>query len=270
VAIRPKRADYLLFVDESGTPNYLKSRDLEAAKSGIKPVAPARFGVAGVFMPRQSYITSLLPDFNRLKIAHFGTHKICVRYHDIISMHNAPFSGFKDNAKRVAWEADLRDFIAGANFVAVIAVLLKIPMQIRYPAPHPPYEYCFDCILERCGFDIPQGAICQIVAESRGKGKDDELRRRLLHLQLIGNHMQPAEFFRSRYLPDIIFRVKPDNDAGLQCADLYAACYSKAVLEHPTPVHYFKLLSPRIRRRKGDALKYGMKILPDPPLGFKL
>jgi hypothetical protein len=182
----------------------------------------------------------------------------------------------------MAWNAfhdDLRDTFGRHRFRIIVVVVCKPEMQMIYSTPFHPYHYALENIIERTAMESKRfGQTWRVVAEDREKGMNGDLQTEHLRLQFSGcgsGIVQPlsnvnAEEIRRKFDPVIVFRKKPDNDTGIQVADLAAGPITRHVLglDHHEARTIRDVIIPKLcARRPGRARGFGIKCFPDYPSG---
>jgi len=119
----------------------------------------------------------------------------------------------------------LLHFLDSQDYLLVTVVIDKKSHIERYgAAAYHPYHYCLAVLLERyCGFLNHFHAQGDVMAESRGRREDQQLRAAYHRVYENGTYFHEAEFFQ-RVLTSKEIKLKPKsaNSAGLQLADLLA------------------------------------------------
>ncbi len=229
----PAKTDGLLFLDETGTGNYYDAAQraiLDAAlAAGRKPPFPFLFGLAGALFRRSDYVR-FHREFRSLKQRHFASD-LPLHEYDLRRLRTSDFKPLANPANWTAFRDDLQGLVSATPFKIFIATFHKPAMQDNYKTPFHPYKYALEVILERVIFERRwYGRTCRIIAENRQAGLNNELCSELLRLQYAGggsgivnsSNTVSADELRATFDPQITFRLKRDNDSGLQIADLAA------------------------------------------------
>ncbi|MEW6602790.1 MAG: DUF3800 domain-containing protein, partial [Nitrospirota bacterium] len=127
-----------------------------------------------------------------------------------------------------------------------------------------PYHYCLVNMLERyCLFLKKQKARGDVIAESRGKTEDFELKKVYSTLYTKGTRLKSEKFFQ-QYLTSKEIKIKPKtkNVAGLQLSDLLShplkkyTLFRRNILHEPDEtVHWLKIVGvvmDKLDRREKD------------------
>lgn len=278
----PVETDSLLFLDETGTGNYFKSKVFEAQQAlirqGKKPTQSTVFGLGGVLFRRTEYFGAFLPAMATLRNKHFGKADFLLHEFDLRAMSKPPFDIMRDDGRWRAFYDDLNALVKKTDFRVIVATVDKIAMAERYTPPNEPYhpyKYTLRVIIERVINEKGFGQTCRIVAENRHHGLNRELREELLDLQFNGSSFdgEPtvgADEIQARIDPTIVFRAKTDTDAGLEIADLAAGPVTRWLhgLKGSNERDVLPIISPKLRRsRDGRVRGYGAVCLPEFPKG---
>ena len=208
---------YRLYVDESGDHTYYKLED--STKRYL--------GLTGIFIETEYYRTTFQPEMERLKQEHFPHNPdepVILHREDIIN-RRGPFWRLRDTEKEQAFNEDLLHFIEEQDYRVITVVIDKKTHIERYgEVAYHPYHYCLAVLLERyCGFLNFYNAQGDVLAESRGRTEDQQLKQAYRGIYNAGTQQRGTEFFR-RGLTSSEIKLKPKlaNIAGLQLSDLLA------------------------------------------------
>ena len=124
-----------------------------------------------------------------------------------------------------AFDDDLLDFIRKQEFLVITVVIDKKTHIEQYgDVAYHPYHYCLAVLLERyCGFLNFFNSEGDVLAESRGRTEDQQLKQAYQEIYSTGTRQRNSEFFR-QVLTSSEIKLKPKvaNIAGLQLSDLLA------------------------------------------------
>jgi hypothetical protein len=208
---------YRLYIDESGDHTY---RD-------INDPAKRYLGLTGCFIEAEVYRTQFHPTLEDLKqtfFPHSPDEPIVLHRKDLIN-RRGPFWRLRDPEYEQRFNQALLDFLESQDYLLVTVVIDKKSHIERYgAAAYHPYHYCLVILLERyCGFLNRFHAQGDVMAESRGRKEDQQLRAAYRRVYENGTHFHEAEFFqRVLTSKEIKLKAKSANIAGLQLADLLA------------------------------------------------
>jgi hypothetical protein len=183
--------------------------------------------LTGCFVEREVYRTQLHPALEELKQAHFPhdpDEPIVLHRKDLIE-RRGPFWPLRraDNERR--FNRDLLQFLEEQQYTLITVTIDKKTHIERYgAAAYHPYHYCLAALLERyCGFLNRFNARGDVMAESRGKREDQQLKGAYRSLYESGTYFHRATFFQAVLTSkEIKLKRKSANIAGLQVADLLA------------------------------------------------
>jgi Protein of unknown function (DUF3800) len=279
-ALDPRKSECLIFLDESGTPNYLDPNEYSAWVRTGKANFPIRFGLGAVLVRRDRYFRDLDPAFRALKVKHFGSDLPMHEYD--LKQRNKPFDVLRSLPQWQAFASDIDALFRTQLFSLLVVAVHKPEMQTKYLRPYHPYHYALEIIVERTAMESKNfGWSWRIVAEDREKGLNGALQNEMLRLQLEGcgsaiereKILVDAAEVRRKFHPEIEFRQKKDNDTGLQLADLTVG---------PVLRHIYGLdgserrtlrgsIIPKLCRAKdGKLIGFGVKCFPEEPAGCPL
>ena len=216
---------YRLYVDESGDHTYTS---LEAAHRRY-------LALVGCFFDLQHYQESFQPQLEELK-ARFFRHDpdepVILHREDLINARGS-FRFLLDPEVRNSFNSALLSVIWGAAFKIIAVVIDKKAHVDRYgDAAWHPYHYCLAVMLERyCGYLHFCRGKGDVVAESRGKREDMQLKEEYERIYRQGTHRRSAQWFQL-VLTSHELKVKPKSKdiAGLQLTDLIAHPAKQEVL----------------------------------------
>jgi len=207
---------YRFYVDESGDHGYSNLDD---------DLGGRYLALTGLMIESEVYRTQFHPTLNQLKqdhIPHDPDNPVILHRRDIID-RTGPFKVLQDATRREKFNDAIIEF-AGKRLYRMIAVVLdkKSHLDKYGAAAFHPYHYCLAALLERyCGLLAHQGAMGDVLAETRGKKEDAELKRAYSQLLLYGTQFRSGSFFKNVLISDELkTATKKANIAGLQFADL--------------------------------------------------
>ena len=134
-------SDYLVFVDESGSPTL----------GNIDPDFPLLV-LAFMIVRKDEYLRDIVPAVQGFKFKHFGHDQVILHEREIRRDMGA-FSFLKTRALKQAFLTELTDIVQKAPFHLVAIVIRKDALQARYKTPENPYHLALQMGLERvCSF----------------------------------------------------------------------------------------------------------------------
>jgi Protein of unknown function (DUF3800) len=238
----PDFNDYIVFIDESGSP----------VLNPIDPDYPI-FVLVFCVVQKEAYANVMQPAFKRLKFKYFG-HDMTALHSHAIRKPRGEYAFLQNADLREAFMSDLTDLFEQSDFSLLVHVIDKVALKQRYSTPYDPYDIALRMNMEQLTIFLREkqqaGKLCHLVAESRGKKEDNQLelefRRVLDPEQGWGN----APVFSFANMPmSLKFVEKKINSAGLQIADLAAQPIGRNLLKPNQPNRAFDAIQAKIYRR---------------------
>ncbi len=235
-------SDYIVFVDESGSPTL----------SPVDPNHPVFVLVFCVFN-KWEYCDVIQPAVKRLKFEFFG-HDMAGLHSSDIRKRRGDFSWLMVSEKRSAFLARLDDVVRNAAVDIIATVIDKRQPFVGSDLPrNNPYFMALRFCLNRLNIFLRDhgqtGRTTHIVAESRGKREDQELLREFnLHRNQSIKVSEPfRHHWRAEQLPvELLFAEKKINSAGLQLADLFGHPIGRNAINPGQPNHAFEIVARKI------------------------
>ncbi len=225
----------------------------------INPEYPL-FGVVLLICQEEVYCQQIVPSFYRFKFEHFG-HEGVILHSRKIRSAKGDFVILRDSEKRRRFHDGLNRIMSRHQYTLVGMFIDKVKHKKRYGlSAFNPYELAFTFALERLLY-ILEGAQqeeIQIVAESRGKEEDRDLRAVFERVTRYGTSHAKADRFRKIRFA-LSFYEKKANIVGHQMADLAAYPISRHLLDPAKSHRSFPIIKPKIRKGIGR----GLKVFPD-------
>ena len=214
---------YRLYIDESGTHHYSKLNDIGKRFLGLTGVIIRSDHYESDFQPRILKIKKLFStDLDDLPILH---------REDIVNK-NGPFFKLRDTTVEKKFNKLLFDLLKNANYSVCAVVLDKKSHLERYQksAEHP-YHYCLKVMLERYLHFLEIRGKGDVMAESRGRFEDMELKRVYRNYYKQGSHFSTKEYVQS-FLTSKELKIKKKDKGifGLEIADLLSLATKLDVL----------------------------------------
>jgi len=249
-----KHSDYLVFVDESGSPSL----------GNVDPDFPLLV-LAFMIVRKDQYLSQIVPAVQGFKFRHFGHDQIILHERDIRRDLGA-FSFLKTRALKAAFLDELSAMVSTAPFQLVAVVIRKDKLQSRYKTPDNPYHLALQFGLERvCAYLKQQGEwvvgnsdnpAVHLVVERRGRNEDDELELEFRRICDGGN-------FNGETFPfEIVFAAKQSNSSGLQLADLVARPVGLSVIKPTQANRAFDIVKNKLVCVGSKAAGWGLKVFP--------
>ena len=137
----------------------------------------------------------------------------------------APFDALKDDGVRQLFDEELLKLLADWRYTVITVCLDKKKHKETYSMwRYDPYHYCLAVLLERFAFFLRrEGAVGDVMAESRGGKEDMRLKKSFARLWEQGTeYVEPAQFQERFTSKQLKVKIKANNISGLQVCDLLA------------------------------------------------
>jgi Protein of unknown function (DUF3800) len=211
----PDFSDYIIYVDESGSP-------VLAADREDFPV----FVLVFMIVHKRTYAEQLVPKIQMLKFDFVGHDQVILHERDIRRQSGA--FAFLQVSKQIreAFIARTTAIIEEAEISFCCAIIDKISLTKQYADPWSPYDLALTFCLEKASKALlnkgQEGREVAVVFEARGSNEDQhlelEFRRVIGGKPIIGSASQAVA--KLTWKP--LFVDKRANSTGLQLADLAA------------------------------------------------
>ncbi len=242
------RPTYRLYIDESGDHTYgrkerkpfvLLSQDKKVFETSIDSYPQLErgdkryLGLTGCIIKLDYYRNELVPVFEAFKRDFFDPDENVILHAKEIIQRQGHFHVLQNKEVSDRFDAGLLDIVANAEYAIINVVIDKKNHVENYGtvAWHP-YHYCLANMLERyCYFLKKRKARGDMLAESRGKGEDFELKKAYATIYEKGTRFKSQKFFQ-QYITSKEIKIKPKekNVVGLQLADILANPLKKYTL----------------------------------------
>ena len=249
-----KFADYMVFVDESGSPGM----------GNIDPHYPL-FVLAFFVVKKSDYAEKIMPQLQQFKFQHFGHDQVILHERDI-RKDIGDFAFLKTPELKSTFLSELTTLIEAVPFELICVVIDKARHKVQYKTPADPYHLALGFGLERLrGLLVHRGAwkegqitnpSVHVVVEKRGKNEDDDLELEFRRI------CAGANFKTERWNFEVVFADKKSNSAGLQLADLVARPIGMSVLKPDQPNRAFDAVKPKFLQKNGRFMGWGLKCFP--------
>ncbi len=235
----PNFSDYIVFVDESGSPTLSQ---VDAAY----PIFVLVFCVVNKWI----YADKIQPAIKRLKFEFFGHDMTVLHSHDI-RKPKGDFRILQNKTVRERFLSRLDELVTNADIHLIAQIVDKREWKKRIDTPFDPYHVALRLCLSQLDRFLSghgqKGRLTHIIAESRGKTEDRELEvefHRFYHEMTVGGS-GVTPWFTGAHL-DLKFVEKKINSAGLQLADLMAQPIGRNYLKPDQENHAFKIIETKI------------------------
>lgn len=243
-------SDYVVYVDESGDHN------LESISHNF-PI----FVLAFCIFEKESYISNVVPAFQRLKFKWFG-HDSVVFHEREIRQQQVPFKFLQNIEKREEFQSDLNAIMVRSNFTIIATIIDKQKLAGRYRDPGNPYEiglqFCVERLAKFLEMQGQEDKTTHCIFECRGKKED-----RSLELQF--RRICDGSNYQGNKIDclDIQFIPKSANSSGLQISDLIARPIGMAELRPHQRNRAYEIIEDKFRKSAiGQIRGYGLKVFP--------
>jgi Protein of unknown function (DUF3800) len=214
----PDFSDYIVFVDESGSPTL----------SPLDPEYPIFVLVLCVFK-KSAYAAQILPAISKLKFEHFG-HDTTVLHGSDIRKERRAFSKLVNVGERKRFLADVNNLVTDAQMHVIAHIIDKrlitgiAAQSFAHPSNDPYYVALRMCLFSLFGLlsrNGQEGRLTHIVAEARGSTEDGMLKQDFdRHMAELSSFSERDGRYFRRFPLELLFVEKKRNSAGLQFADL--------------------------------------------------
>lgn len=215
--------DHILYLDESGDHTVSNSND----------IGKRYLGLGGPFINVRDLNTIEL-GLDSLKMGHLPFDRgLPVLHRKDIMQQRGAFSCLRDPIKRCAFDSAIAGFLQDMRYTIIGVVIDKnAHAEKSYRSLTNAYHYCLHALVERyCGYLDYFGGTGHIVAESRGKVEDYQLRAAYRDVYTEGTQFLRREVAqKSLWSPEIEIRKKHENVTGLQMADLIISPVTRDIL----------------------------------------
>ena len=238
----PNFSDYIVFVDESGSPTL----------SPMDPDYPIFVLIFCVFN-KSSYCEAIQPAIKRLKFEFFG-HDMAVLHGSEIRKPRGDFEFLLNPNRRNDFMSRLNEIITNAEFEIIAHVIDKKRLLEKYRKPFDPYNIALRMNLEQLNLLLrnkgQNGKLTHLIAESRGAKEDRELELEFRRIQDPNFAWGLAQKFPIEETPfNLKFVEKKINSAGLQFADLVSQPIGRNFLKPNQVNQAFNILEGKIYRK---------------------
>lgn len=240
--------DYLIFVDESGSPNM---------GGNIDPQYPL-FVLAFLLVKKTDYSQIICPMLQAFKFKHFGHDQIILHERDI-RKDLGNFAFLKTSAIKQSFLGELTALIEQLPLYLSCVVINKVKHQAKYKTPVNPYHLGLEFGLERVRGFLQQRKVTHLahmIVECRGKNEDNELE---LEFHRICNS---ANFKSAKMAFEMVFADKKSNSAGLQLADLMARPVGISVIKPHQSNRAVDVIQKKLISMNGRTKGWGLKCFP--------
>ncbi len=240
----------IVYLDETGDHN-LKAEDKDF------PV----FVLILLICDINTYCREIVPTVYRLKMDQWGHEGIILHSRDIRKAQG-DFSFLTTAALREPFYERINQVMGRSDYTLIASVIQKQSHREKYGVrANNPYDLSLTFALERL---LPllesRGQVkVTLVAESRGKKEDNELKLTLMNIVNSGTDYVDSGRFR-KIIFDLVFKSKAMNIVGTQMADLAGYPIARHVLDPSKPNPAYAVIKSKFYR--GPGWVSGLKIFP--------
>lgn len=207
------------------------------------------------------YTQKIIPSIYKLKLDYFKHEAVILHSRDIRKAQKE--FGFLTNPEnRNEFYSRINNIMSEVDYTLIVSVIKKQEHKEKYGiSAQNPYDVAMCLCLERLlSFleDNKQNAV-QLIAESRGKREDDELKRSFFQIITQGTYFNSSDRFKKIDFK-LIFVQKSMNIIGTQLADLCAYPIARHVHNPEQANPAFEIVRNKIYKKKGKIT--GLKIFP--------
>lgn len=221
-------SDYIVFVDESGTPVTHKP----------DPQFPI-FSLQFVLVRKDTYVTKIEPDFKRFKLKHHGSEAV-VLHGRKIDNKEGEFRILRDRALYSRYVRELDTLIRASEIRLYSAFFLQLEVAKLGALTVHPYAYFMHELLNLIEQEVRVPGVrtrCEVVVESR-RGSDAEM--------LDAYESYKAAFRTAEVEFELQLAEKSLNVIGLQVADLVAKPVARFCLNRMEPGQGWPTVSKKV------------------------
>lgn len=218
---------FRLYIDESGTHCYSTSELIDKRYLAL----------VGVIISDQENLNNIKPKILKIKqlLADDLDELPVLHREDIVAKKGCFRKLDEENIKKIYNEL-LFDLIENSNYLICCVVLDKKEHFSRYgETAYHPYHYCLNVLLERYTFFLEErNSRGDVIAESRGKNEDNELRDAYRTFFNDGTYFRSKGSVQARLTSSEI-KIKPKTAGveGIELADLLSlACKLDTLASH--------------------------------------
>lgn len=271
---------YRLYIDESGDHTYGKKekRPFVAIRVDevladlthetypqLEKIDKRYLGLTGCIFKLDFYRKEFISTVEAFKRDFFDPDEQTILHAKDIIQRRGHFHILQNKEIASRFNAGLIDLIANAEYTVINVVIDKKNHVENFgTAAWHPYHYCLANMLTRyCLFLKKRRAHGDVMAESRGKTEDFELKKVYSAIYENGTRFKADDFFQ-QYLTSKEIKIKPKdkNVAGLQLSDILAhplkkhTLLQKGLLQDPDESLFWlkviEVVKPKLDRREQD------------------
>lgn len=200
---------YIVYMDETG----------DHSLTNIDRDFPG-FCLTLLVFDQDEYIYKAIPCITKLKMDYWGHENVILHSRDIRKAQK-DFGFLTDPVKRQPFYERINELMRDTDYLIISVVIDKLKLTSQYLYADNPYKLSLKFALERLLplLEEKDQREVTLVAESRGKKEDDDLRLSFLTVTNNGTEYIPEDRFRAVKF-NLEFVSKKSNCTGTQMADL--------------------------------------------------
>lgn len=203
------RPQFRMYVDEVGN----------SSKGLTSHINNRFFGLAGAVVDL-AYEPQMAKQMAAVKVKYFGSSSIILHRNDI-ERRGGDFKALYDPQIEANFNNELLTLLNGWQYYVFAVCLDKFSLQQKQALTRDPYAQAMTVLLEQyVSFLINMESRGDVMMEARGKGEDIAIKKDFTRLWLTGSRGKRFQKVLTSKHPKI--RLKSDNEAGLQLADMIA------------------------------------------------
>lgn len=240
---------YIVYIDETGD-HSLTTIDRDF------PV----FCLTLLVFDHDKYIYKAIPRATKLKMDYWGHENVVLHSRDIRKAQG-DFGFLTDPVKRAPFYDRISELMRDTNYLVISVVIGKLKLTNQYVYADNPYKLSLKFALERLLPLLEEKGQKEVtlVAESRGKKEDDDLRLSFLTVTNNGTEYISEDGFRAIKF-DLQFVSKKSNCTGTQMADLASYPIARHHLDPRKPNSAYEIV--RAKEYRGRGRVRGLKKFP--------
>ncbi len=218
---------FRIYIDESGDHSY----------RGLNNPGRRYLGLTGVVFRKAEYDPAIPLALEALKRRHFPhdvDFPLVLHRKDLIQSRSL-FGVLEDEDRRSEWEEQLVEFLRSCPMNVFTTVFdKKAHLDSHGFVRARPYDKCMSALLCRVAAWLlsQQDATADVLVESRSARSDWEAQDTFTNLRMAGcGSIGAAQFSRTFYRDELLFRTKVHNVAGLQIADMIVTEQTRLAIE---------------------------------------
>lgn len=240
---------YIVYIDETG----------DHSLTGIDRDFPV-FCLTMLIFDHDEYIYKAIPRATKLKMDYWGHENVILHSRDIRKAQG-DFAFLTNSVERPPFYERINELMQDTNYLIISIVIDKLNLTNQYVYADNPYKLSLKFALERLLslLEEKDQKEVMLVAESRGKKEDDDLRLSFLTVTNHGTEYVSKDRFCAIKF-NLEFVSKKSNCTGTQMADLAGYPIARHNLNPNEPNPAYEIV--RAKEFRGKGLTRGFKVFP--------